>query len=167
VRPNAKSAPAGHRHCNQPPARGDQVKVVLVGHSFGGLILYNAISASLIETMTRAFDSNDDDRRPYWRFADLAVLINPAFEATRYAPLQRIAANADYSRYEPPLLVTVTSTTDSATGFWFKLGRSINTAFESHADNDETAANRETVGHHALYLTHRLKIDGFPATVPP
>ena len=155
---NARSQAAGPRDCNQPPARSDAVKVVLIGHSFGGLILYNAISASLIETLTRAFDIDDDPRRGYWRFADLAVLINPAFEATRYAPLARIAATASYARYEPPLLVTVTSTTDTATSFWFRLGRFVNTVFEEHVDDEERDANRETVGHHAAFVTHRLEL---------
>ena len=158
---NAKASADGRRDCNGPPARDDAVKVILIGHSFGGLILYNAISGSLIETMTHAFDTGDDPKQPYWRLADLAVLINPAFEATRYAPLQRIAASTRYPRYEPPLLVTVTSTTDTATSFWFKLGRSVNTLFEQHADDEEKAANRETVGHHVPYLTHRLEL---PAT---
>ena len=155
---NAKRDGTGTPACNHPPDRTDKVKIVLVGHSFGGLILYNAISGSLIESMTNAFDAEETAAAPYWRFADLAVLINPAFEATRYAPLQRIAAGAKYERYETPLLVTVTSTTDSATRVFFRLGRAVNTLFEQHADAEEKNANRETIGHHRPFVTHQLAV---------
>ncbi len=155
---NALDYPVGERNCNRPPARGDRVKLVLIGHSFGGLILYNSISGSLIESMTHAFDANEDSQAPYWRFADLAVLINPAFESTRYTPLHNIASTTQYARYETPMLVTVTSTTDAATRVFFRWGRAFNTLFEQHVDAEEKNANRETVGHHQRYLTHRLEV---------
>ncbi len=155
---NAQALGAAQRDCSLAPARDDAVKIILIGHSFGGLILYNSLSGSLIETMTHAFDANEKGDAMYWRFADLAILINPAFEATRYAPLHRIASTSEYQHYEPPLLVTVTSTTDTATGVWFKVGRFFNTLLERHANDDERTANRETVGHHADYLTHRLEL---------
>ncbi len=154
---NAKQDAAGGRGCNKPPSKDDRVKVVLIGHSFGGLVLYNAISGSLIESATRAFDAEEGSDAPYWRFGDIAVLINPAFEATRYAPLFRIVSTLAPTRYEAPLLVTVTSTGDQATGIAFPLGRAINTFFERHADDGEKAANRETVGHHVPFITHRLR----------
>ncbi len=156
---NTKTLPRAARDCSAPPSRDDAVKIILIGHSFGGLILYNAVSGSLIESMTHAFDASDRENPRYWRFADLTVLINPAFEAVRYAPLERIAATSRYERYEPPLLVTVTSTTDTATGFWFRLGRFANTLLERHVDAEEEDANRETVGHHASYVTHRLEVN--------
>jgi hypothetical protein len=148
----------GSKSCNRPPSHNDKIQIVLIGHSFGGLILYNSLSGSLIESMTHAFDSTSDPTTPYWRFADLAVMINPAFEATRYTPLHRIASSGAYDHYEVPLLVTVTSTTDAATRYAFNYGRAINTFFERHASTDEAEANRQTIGHHAPYVTHRLEL---------
>ncbi len=158
---NSRDQEKGKKSCVRPPADNDPVKVVLIGHSFGGLVLYNAISGSLIESMTHAFDANDEPA-PYWRFADLAVLINPAFEATRYTPLQRIASTTTNDHYEPPMLITVTSTTDRATGMAFPVGRFVNTLFERESGEDEHTANRETIGHHDLYLTHRLEVTPDP-----
>ena len=152
---NATGEP-GKRDCNQPATPDEPIKIVLIGHSFGGLILYNSISGSLIESMTHAFDA-DPNEDGYWRFADLAVLINPAFEATRYTPLHRIASTSGpYERYETPLLITVTSRADRATGIAFPLGRAINTIFERHASDEEREADKSTVGHMRSYLTHDL-----------
>lgn len=162
---NSLDRPAGENSCGRAPADNDKVKIVLIGHSFGGLVLYNAIAGSLIESMTHAFDANDKPT-PYWRFADLAVLINPAFEATRYTPLQRIASTTDNDHYEPPMLVTVTSTTDRATGVAFPLGRFVNTLFERESGSDEHSANRETIGHHDQYITHRLEVPADPVQCP-
>ena len=154
---NSKGQKEGERNCNRP-ATGDQpVKVVLIGHSFGALVLYNSISGSLIESMTHAFDAEADEKA-YWRFGDLTVLLNPAFEATRYTPLHRIARGADYSRYEAPLLVSITSSADQATGIAFPAGRAINSIFERYAPlSEERVANRRTMGHYAPYITHELK----------
>ena len=155
---NNASQPINVRNCSRPPSPNDRVQIVLIGHSFGGLILYNSLSGSLIESMTHAFDTTSDATTPYWRFADLAVMINPAFEATRYAPLHRIAASTAYDHYEVPLLVTVTSTTDEATRVAFPAGRFFNTIFEKHASDEEKDANRSTIGHHDPYITHTLEL---------
>lgn len=161
---NAKGD-AGQRNCNGPSTPDERVKIVLIGHSFGGLILYNAISGSLIESMTKAFDA-DPNEDGYWRFADLTVLLNPAFEATRYTPLHRIASTGGpYERYETPLLITVTSRADQATGIAFPLGRAVNTLFERHASDEEREANKKTVGHMQPYLTHDL-VSAAPQDVP-
>lgn len=110
--------------------------------------------------MTHAFDAEADEKA-YWRFGDLTVLLNPAFEATRYTPLHRIAMGADYSRYEAPLLVSITSSADQATGMAFPAGRTINTFFERYAkSSEEKIANRRTMGHFAPYITHELSSYG-------
>ena len=64
----------------------------MIGHSFGGLILFNAISEALIEGLTYRDDGGDRDA-PAVRFGDMVILLNPAFEASRYTPLHRIATN--------------------------------------------------------------------------
>ncbi len=158
---NLGGRPVGDTSCGLAPKDDDNVKIVLIGHSFGGLVLYNSISGSLIESMTHAFDANTGSA-PYWRFADLAVLINPAFEATRYAPLERIASHTPNDHYETPMLITVTSTTDRATGVAFPFGRFINTLFEQETGQDEHTANRQTIGHHDQYITHQLELPTDP-----
>jgi hypothetical protein len=141
------------------PGDRAKVRIIMVGHSFGGLLLFNAISGSLIESMTYNIDS-DDGPGPAQRFGDMVVLLNPAFEATRYAPLHRIATSPtrEYSRYQAPIFVSVTTTADWATGYAFPFGRFLNTIFETTASEEEKLANKNTIGHIAPYITHRLSL---------
>jgi len=141
------------------PQRGTRPKVrfIMIGHSFGGLILFNAISESLIEGLTYGEDSGDL-AAPAVRFGDMVILLNPAFEATRYTPLHRIVTNRErqFPRYQAPILVSITSTADWATGRAFPAGRFINTLFEHAASPEESAAITHTMGHLDLYITHKL-----------
>src|SRR5207237_1072565 len=57
--------------------RGVGTRLVLAGHSFGGLILFSAVDEYLIESVARP----KKVARP---FGDLIILVNPAFEATRF-----------------------------------------------------------------------------------
>lgn len=64
------------------------------------------------------------------RPAEMILLINPAFEATRYEALYRVSLRYQPTRFQPPLLVSVTSIKDWATGIAFPIGWSVNTLFE-------------------------------------
>jgi hypothetical protein len=143
----------------QRGARGAKVRMLIIGHSFGGLIVFNAISEYLIESLTEegqgSTEASHGAATPQ-RFGDMVVLLNPAFEATRYTPLQRVAARRDYDHYQAPLLVLITSTADTATRRFFNLGRRVNSFFEHEASKEETIANVNTPGHVEGYITHEL-----------
>lgn len=96
-----------------------RVRMLIVGHSFGGLLVYNAVSASIMDSLnqvadldsqdpancTDAVNSPDDapgDRKAInvargnnresalvRSFADLIVLVNPAIEGVRFEPLHQ------------------------------------------------------------------------------
>jgi hypothetical protein len=130
--------------------------MIMIGHSFGAWILYNAVAGSLIESLTYGRDTDGPDAvNP--RYADMVVLLNPAFEASRYTPLHRVATSVRYSRYQAPLLVSVTSAADWATRRAFPVGRFINTAFERAAGDEERVAIKYTMGHMPEYITHELR----------
>ena len=139
-----------------------KVRFIMIGHSFGGLILFNAISGSLVEGLTYRQDSGDPGA-PAVRFGDMVVLLNPAFEASRYTPLHRIVTNPDrpFEKYQAPVLVSITSTADWATGLAFPAGRFINTIFEKAASPEESKAIKNTMGHVPLYITHKLASSDF------
>src|SRR5262245_13848279 len=136
-----------------------KVRMILIGHSFGGLIVFNAISGSLVESLTEEGHGSAEGSHgivPVQRFGDMVILLNPAFEAIRYTPLQRVAARRKYTQYQAPILVMITSAADVATGTFFKWGRQINSILEHSGSAEESTANVNTPGHVKMYITHKL-----------
>jgi hypothetical protein len=145
------------------------MRTLMIGHSFGELILYAATSGPLIEVLTAQEDladlppvhqSSTVSKERYEeteRIADMIVLVNPAFEASRFEALYRVANQHKHTCYVPPLLLSITSMTDNATGMAFLAGRFVNTLFERPTSSSEQAsAIKQTPGHMDSYLTHML-----------
>jgi hypothetical protein len=152
----AQSRRNGATDCNdQDGFDRSNVRLFMVGHSFGALVLFNAVAGSLVESMTRAHDGGAPGA-PTPRFADMVVLLNPAFEATRYTPLHRIATLGAPATAEPPLMIAITGSADDATRIFFPIGRTINSVFQRTVNAEEEQANTNTIGHMSDYLTHTL-----------
>jgi hypothetical protein len=153
--------------------------MLAVGHSFGGLITYRALAPRLMMGIAET----DTDHGPpattvnvggaHHRssayavgFGDLTVLINPAFEATRFEPLAQAAVARSYvmadqslkQRAQLPLLIVATSKTDGATGTAFPLFRRFSTPFE-RASGAERSTNIRTIGWETRYKTHDIKVE--------
>lgn len=133
-------------------------KLVVIGHSFGGLIVFTAIAQSMIEAAALCEDPSN------FAFADLVLLVNPAFEAVRYLPIhQLVEVRSKRKAFAPclrPLLVTVTASNDTATGFWFPLARSLRLLAEKVASWRELIALLKTPGHVHWMRTHVLDHPG-------
>lgn len=132
--------------------RPSPTQLIIVGHSFGGAVVYSAVSQLLID---RFVDYRGEGAPPE-PFGDLVVLINPAFEAKRYEPLHRMALERTYLPGQAPIMAIVTSRGDAATRTAFRAGRVLATLFEKHRDDDQQQANRWAVGHFERYRTHTL-----------
>jgi hypothetical protein len=161
-----------HFQKSQNERRGGapNTRLMILGHSFGGLIVYSAVSQFL---MTSAVDDDETDQGTQVEpFGDLVVLVNPAFEGSRYEPLYNIAKGRQYAPGQNPVLVVVTSQNDAATGKAFPVGRWINALFEKysangdHSEEDERQANLKTVGHIERYRTHFLTLADSAAYKP-
>ena len=167
------------------PGPAPRPSITLIGHSFGGLILYNSIAESLLDTLVVANAGDPSTPRLARPVFDLVVLLNPAFEATRFEPLFQVAKDRLatggvpwlYAQNQRPVFVSITSEADSATKTAFPIGRFINSTFqhEGWTDQDdrskqdygerlEKIANTHTIGHMARYRTHRLSLS--PNTQP-
>jgi hypothetical protein len=160
-----------------------ETRLLTIGHSFGGLIVWSALSQYFIDRAAislvhaqyfpeaGAVDHASEklpDARLISSYGDLVVIINPAVEAMRYEPLRELVQeqssvanpSARYARCQPPVLVEVTSTGDSATGVAFPLGRKVNTLFEQTwidaKGEDERAEIESALGHYKPFLTHEL-----------
>ena len=154
----------------RPPR--EMTRLITLGHSFGGLVVYNAVSQALVNSAVGAQMSAGTR---YGRFGDLVVLVNPAFEGTRYEVLHAAAAGIPHKTdgnlkdVAPPLSMIFTAKNDTATGKAFPVGRHISQLFDSyskspmgvdvrawHTKAEEREANLNTVGHIPRYQTHKL-----------
>lgn len=148
-------------------------RLVVVGHSFGGAVVYSALSQILMERFV-------DTKGPVGTastvrgFADLVILLNPAFEALQFSTLGDMAnERGSYFTDQVPVLAVLTSETDYATKYAFWAGRAVSTTFKEHRKvtriNKATgkqqvinqgSADRTAIGHFEPYRTHRLDPDG-------
>ncbi len=138
----------------------NRARLAVIGHSLGGTMVYEALANILkmraLEALDRQ-DSSDPRESVIHGFGDLVVLINPAFEASLYAPLQEIAGRfRRFSPLQPPVLITIASETDGPNRFWFPLGRRLETLFEQTGDRSPRSEIVTAVGNHEAFWTHRL-----------
>ncbi|MBM3555183.1 MAG: hypothetical protein FJX47_06475 [Alphaproteobacteria bacterium] len=129
--------------------------LVLMGHSFGGQVMFRATSQFLLANV--AVPPKDQPVRGY---GDLIVLINPALEAAQFMPLFEAAKRQTFRTDQPALLVGLTSSADLATRVAFPIGRKF-TWFNQDFRDDRSAEQNEafsyTVGHFEPYRTHEAR----------
>jgi hypothetical protein len=154
---------ASDRDCDWDPREEDRcpLRTIMIGHSFGGLIMFNSAAPYLLEMLSIDRDLPATAKRSRLArargIADLIVLLNPAFEGSRYESLYRASEYYRADDNEPPLLVMLTSTADWATKNAFPVARWFNSIFQYPSSSDEqSVAMRRTPGHTDRYLTHEL-----------
>lgn len=152
--------------CDWEPTGEDKcsLRTIMIGHSFGGLILYNSAAPYLLEMLSATRDIpaglEPAKARRARGIADLIVLLNPAFEGSRYESLYQASQHYQPSGREPPILVMITSTADLATKNAFPVARWFNSIFQyPSSSDDESEAMRRTPGHTDRYLTHDLCVE--------
>jgi hypothetical protein len=175
------SDPSRRAQCSQRLA---DVRMLTVGHSFGGLITYRALGPRLTLGITETtYTLGEECQQTFaYGFGDLTVLINPAFEATRFeslaeaaacrkyvasdattacGPLPRCAPDRELPEWQLPVLIVATSRTDRATGWFFPIFRRATTLIE-RVRGAERAANVKAVGWDQRYQTHSLAFGDDP-----
>jgi pimeloyl-ACP methyl ester carboxylesterase len=148
-------------------------RFVIVGHSFGGAVVFSALQQQLVGRFVRTVGptgaSTDAEG-----FGDLVVLINPAFQAQLYSPLHDISTErATYFKSQLPVLAVLTSERDDATRVAFPIGRWFTTMFEKERKvprfnpvskkeelTSQHQANIRALGHFEQYRTHYLRATG-------
>lgn len=125
-------------------------KMITIGHSFGGDVVYSATAPILAERMIRNEQSGAKAETPK-SLGDLVVLINPAFEAARFETIHRLAAASQCPQTNCTLVV-FTSKHDLATKVAFRAGRWVSTIGQAHRDSRQASANRIAIGHYQPYI---------------
>jgi len=174
-------------------SKPDKVRTVVIGHSFGGLIAFAALSEEMIEGYTLAGLDQDHScaaaeanaltgtQSAIW--PDGVVLINPAFESSRFEPIHRLLEERKpcdlvpdqhgKARLVVPSFIVVTAANDQWTGNFFTIGRSMLTLFEGYDRTDpeateaERSANLHAIGFNPPYETQTLALVGDRPVVSP
>jgi hypothetical protein len=142
--------------------KGGNPAIVIIGHSFGGLVVFNALSQSLISAAIAPLDEVVPS------FANLVLLVNPAFEAVRYLPIHDLVKERSAKGRglkQEPVFVSVTATNDWATGRIFKWGMYVGSLMENKRTKEEKVTLYHTMGHVDFLRTHELSIPPGSATV--
>jgi hypothetical protein len=144
-------------------------KCVLIGHSFGGLVLEKAMA----QAMSGSILAQDVETRggQFNAPADLVLLVNSAAESIYAKEMrdmferveQRGAVNPNR-----PLMISITSESDTATSKWFPIGTFLPNLFAhrhydwdtkyDHASHDVDQHNylTTTPGHNERLFSHRV-----------
>ncbi|WP_213780774.1 hypothetical protein [Caballeronia sp. dw_276] len=127
--------------------------IVAIGHSFGARILFSSISPMILYDLQM--------KHPGKLFApyrllgppvDLTILLNPAFEASRYTALDSSRRYQEsFSPNQPPSLLSISTSNDDATRLAFPVGQFIGTRWDER--------ERTTLGNYNVYQTHTMKHD--------
>lgn len=147
-------------------AAGGCPLLAVIGHSFGGMIVYSVLDQSLIEYAS----SPDPQDSP--RFADLVLLINPVLEATRYLPIYDILRRPGaplYGHDTPPVFVCVSARNDWPDRILFPLGHAAARMMQRCRSRLERRCLGRTIGNIRPFRTHRLRgpVDGEMFSLTP
>jgi hypothetical protein len=134
-------------------------RYLIMGHSFGGALVYSAMSQLVAQQML----ARQDPATASLRLADSVILFNPAFEAAR---LQHLLETAGHMHDQYPGLTIFTSRSDWATKYAFPAARLFNTLALAYREIDDPikpaltmrqrAADDYAVGHYERFQTHDL-----------
>lgn len=146
-------------------------RVVLIGHSMGGLILERALSQAMVPSLMEQ-QQTSGRRAP----ADLVLLVNsaaPSLYARQFISmlgrLDRANGTATTSNtrkftWEQPLIISATSEGDWATGKVFPIGMklaSLTKSFRAYGTNDPFGGKQlhyytKTAGHNNVLWSHQI-----------
>lgn len=167
----------GHLSCTEAlfriirtvKSRNNRSQCIFVGHSFGGLIMENAICKALLGAILNN-DGNATDSP-----SDLVVLINPACEASgakqfidileRNKVIVKMGENTTKDGLPFPMLVSITSIGDRATKYAFPFGQfwvNLTKSFRGYTNPraglpSQRYLNSHTAGHIPYFHNFELK----------
>lgn len=135
----------------------NRFKTYVIGHSFGGLIAYQANSQSLALHYGNAVLDQGSAR--FTGLGDLLVLINPAIEALRFSAVKSLSGEYPPEDFYTPSVVVLGSRSDWATRFLFPMGVAAGTLATHQIRAEQRGDALTTIGNAESYLTHNAYID--------
>lgn len=152
--------------------------VFAIGHSFGALTLERAIGPAGIALLTA--ETTEPDAKRYWPF-DLIVYLNAAAPSlyTKQVIEFLDRHTPDGTRPSRPMFVSITSTADTATGFWFPvanglkrlLAADLKREYYEYTDGKTTVSAGQfydvTAGHSPLFVAKEISLIGDQQRIAP
>jgi hypothetical protein len=141
------------RYRNRRREDGGNPLLVIVGHSFGGMIVYSALAQSLIQAASVPVGKVTPE------FADLVLLVNPAIEGARYIPIYDLVTSASIKNRttrQLPVFICAQAENDVPIGMVFPLGNAGHAITEATIGELEKWCVRHALGFVPHFRTHKL-----------
>jgi pimeloyl-ACP methyl ester carboxylesterase len=138
---------------NRQEKRGGNPLLVIVGHSFGGMIVFSALAQSLIQAASAPVGEVTPE------FADLVLLVNPAIEAARYIPIYDLVTSAAFkarTTKQLPVFICAQADNDIPVGMVFPLGNAGHAITEATIGDLEKWCVRHALGFVPSFRTHSI-----------
>jgi hypothetical protein len=129
-------------------------QLISIGHSFGGYLLQEALRPYVVAGGVKL--KKDHKPADAVGYGDFILLINPAFEGTKYEAIHDMGMEREYTAGQRPVTMIITARNDWATGWAFPIGR-LYTYGQSARHPGEREAVLNTVGHIERFRTHVLR----------
>ncbi len=126
-------------------------RLILVGHSFGGGVLYSAIKDELIEKIQ---NSKGGEAKV---FGDLVILMNPAVEAERFEYIHEVMGKT-FPKCTPLAMASFTSEADTALSDEFPKGMKIFYRKKMKGDSSDDL-KKTPYGLYEEFRNYELRID--------
>lgn len=147
---------------SQKSSNVGKVYQITIGHSFGGLIVLQALNSwhtfNLASNLQRS-TINHQHEIDSSGVGDIVFILNPAIEGTRYESIHRLSNKLTKVNKVPrfPQVITITSKADLATRRSFPIARFFYRIFERDP-GEQHEANLYTYGHTDRFESHVLKL---------
>lgn len=164
---------------------GHQSRTILIGHSFGALLLEKAMAQALA---AKVISEEPGEGGTFTTPADFVVLLNSAGESIyakemidmlRRRYVSRKGASGNEISAEHPLIVSITSKADWATGILFPVGTQLSNATGTfrkyewdtkYGDSSHNVSQKEyfkrTPGHNSRLISYEAKVAEGTARTP-
>jgi pimeloyl-ACP methyl ester carboxylesterase len=146
-------------------SRKEASRLVVIGHSLGGTIVFEALANLYKARLAEAWPGRDvnGDSGIVSGFGDLVLLVNPAFEAERWHSIHELAASfVSFSKNQKPLLVVASSETDLPTSRYFPIAQRFGTMLQETRDEEQRRALITSIGQYEPFVTHHLRRGDLP-----
>lgn len=156
-------------------AKSTFMGLVTIGHSFGGQVVFKAVTETLERDLIDVIDSTNgkhnlenklEAQQIVSGFGDMTVLINPALEAYQYERIHRLSKQLSFLPSQAPVLLVVSAENDWPRRKLFWWGRMLTYPFRpTFPKDDQEELWLTAFGEYKPQLTHRLVPTDDPPTI--